>query len=299
MKSNDISAIVDQLCSIYDQSVANLRDALAAYCEQGQASRSHRASRRRVRLSRASRHLFGRADRRAPDPRIRPTDATRHLCLQHRPAGAVPRLSSDAARASDHRLWGRHLRRPEPQRDPLSLCARRKRHQSRQGDRRGAVALVPVERARPYRRRDRRRRVGLFGARRAALGPVRRAAHRLQPCASTALYGHGRRGFPALRPVHELRPLCGRVRPLRRVGASPRGQSLHRAVGPGRSLRARGSDQRGGADRRRHVAAAPDAGLSPDRGRTRRHHSRQHRRRARPTRRRSAIMSRCSGRRSG
>jgi AMP nucleosidase len=35
MKSNDISAIVDQLCSIYDQSVANLRDALAAYCEKG------------------------------------------------------------------------------------------------------------------------------------------------------------------------------------------------------------------------------------------------------------------------
>ena len=35
MKSNDISAIVDQLCSIYDQSVANLRDALAAYCEGG------------------------------------------------------------------------------------------------------------------------------------------------------------------------------------------------------------------------------------------------------------------------
>ena len=35
MKSNDISAIVDQLCSIYDQSVTNLRDALAAYCEQG------------------------------------------------------------------------------------------------------------------------------------------------------------------------------------------------------------------------------------------------------------------------
>ena len=35
MKSNDISAIVDQLCSIYDQSVANLRDALAAYCDRG------------------------------------------------------------------------------------------------------------------------------------------------------------------------------------------------------------------------------------------------------------------------
>ena len=35
MKSNDISAIVDQLCSIYDQSVASLRDALAAFCDEG------------------------------------------------------------------------------------------------------------------------------------------------------------------------------------------------------------------------------------------------------------------------
>ena len=35
MNSSDISAFVDQLCSIYDQSVANLREALAAYCEQG------------------------------------------------------------------------------------------------------------------------------------------------------------------------------------------------------------------------------------------------------------------------
>jgi AMP nucleosidase len=35
MNSSDISAFVDQLCSIYDQSVANLREALAAYCEKG------------------------------------------------------------------------------------------------------------------------------------------------------------------------------------------------------------------------------------------------------------------------
>jgi len=35
MNPNDISAFVDQLCSIYDQSVANLREALAAYCEKG------------------------------------------------------------------------------------------------------------------------------------------------------------------------------------------------------------------------------------------------------------------------
>src|SRR5690349_2512796 len=35
MTSIDTSAIVDQLCSIYDQSVANLREALGAYCERG------------------------------------------------------------------------------------------------------------------------------------------------------------------------------------------------------------------------------------------------------------------------
>lgn len=35
MTSIDTSAIVDKLCSIYDQSVANLREALGAYCERG------------------------------------------------------------------------------------------------------------------------------------------------------------------------------------------------------------------------------------------------------------------------
>ena len=35
MKSQDITALLDQLCSIYDQSVANLRKALGAYCEDG------------------------------------------------------------------------------------------------------------------------------------------------------------------------------------------------------------------------------------------------------------------------
>ena len=35
MNPNEISAFVDQLSSIYDQSVANLREALAAYCEKG------------------------------------------------------------------------------------------------------------------------------------------------------------------------------------------------------------------------------------------------------------------------
>ena len=35
MTSNDIATLLDQLSSIYDQSVANLREALAAYCEQG------------------------------------------------------------------------------------------------------------------------------------------------------------------------------------------------------------------------------------------------------------------------
>ena len=35
MNSSDISAFVDQLCSIYDQSVANLREALRAYCDKG------------------------------------------------------------------------------------------------------------------------------------------------------------------------------------------------------------------------------------------------------------------------
>ncbi len=57
MKSNDITALLDQLCSIYDQSVANLREALAAYCEAGHHPDPEAEAGRLLRLSRASGRL--------------------------------------------------------------------------------------------------------------------------------------------------------------------------------------------------------------------------------------------------
>ena len=51
------------------------------------------------------------------------------------------------------------LGRPLGKRDPLSLCDREQRHRGRRRRHGRAVALLPVERAGPYRRRDRRRRL--------------------------------------------------------------------------------------------------------------------------------------------
>src|SRR5205085_739672 len=73
-------------------------------------------------------------------------------------------------------------------------------------------ALVPGDRARAYRRRDRR---WLADAQRSAsIGAVRRVAHRLQPGAAAALHRHPARARPALRAVHQLPPLRRRIRPL-------------------------------------------------------------------------------------
>ena len=74
MKSNDISAIVDQLCSIYDQSVANLRDALAAYCEEGAHPDPDRSSRRRFAYPELRVTYSGERTAGAADPRVRPAD---------------------------------------------------------------------------------------------------------------------------------------------------------------------------------------------------------------------------------
>ena len=65
----------------------------------------------------------------------------------------------------------------------------------------------------------------------AAAGPVRRAAHRLQPGAAAALHRHAARAFPAVRAVHQLCPLRRRVRRRRDRHAAAQGFALHRAVG--------------------------------------------------------------------
>ena len=161
------------------------------------------------------------------------------------------------------------------------------------------VALVPLDRPGPYRRRSGRRRLGRGARPDPAAGAVRCAPHRFQPGAPQALYRHPGRAFPALRAVHQLCPLCRRVRALRHRRAARSGQPLHRPVGARRHVRAWRPGRRRGADRGGRVAAAPDAGLSFDDARRRRHHAGQHRRRPVATPRRSATISRCCGPKPG
>ncbi len=67
-------------------------------------------------------------------------------------------------------------------------------------------------------------------------GSVRRPAHRLQPRPAEALYGHPAGRFPALHPVHQLRPLRRRIRPSSRstpcAGPTVRSPASRSPAGP-------------------------------------------------------------------
>ena len=72
-----------------------------------------------------------------------------------------------------------------------------------------------------------------------------------------ALHRHAGRALPALRPVHQLRPLCRRVRPLVAIdAAAARGLPLHGAVGARRASTSTGElTDAEAADRRRPAGA--------------------------------------------
>ena len=119
MKSQDITALLDQLCSIYDQSVANLRKALGAYCEDG----AHPDPELRangcfaypeLRVAYSGERTAGRLTR-----AFARLTAARQLCLQRRPPGAVPRLPDDAARASRRATTESGVGRPLAAGNPL------------------------------------------------------------------------------------------------------------------------------------------------------------------------------------
>ena len=148
MKSQDITALLDQLCSIYDQSVANLREALGAYCEDG----AHPDPELRangcfaypeLRVAYSGERTAGRLTRAF----ARLTAPGNYACSVARPA-----LFRDYLKTQLEHLVGDYGVEvsvgTKPQRNPLRLCARRKRHQPRRRDGRRAVALVSVERAR-------------------------------------------------------------------------------------------------------------------------------------------------------
>ena len=231
-----------------------------------------------------------------PGARLRPAQPARHLHQLDRPPRAVPRLSARTARPSGPRLSGRGQRRRVGERNPLPLCARRQRPRPGRHSHRRAVALVPIDRAGPHRRRDRRRRLG---------------HRRSTPTRPLALFDGPRTDFSLARLQHYtgtpaehfqhfvlftnyVRYVDEFVRFAIDALRDPDSRFTGLSV-PGGMLRARRPDRRRGADRRRRLAAAPDAGLSPDRAGRRRASRWSTSASARPTPRRSATISRCCG----
>ena len=299
MNSSDISAFVDQLCSIYDQSVANLREALAAYCEQGVHPDPSSGPKALSLIPSCGSVSGDRTAARSPahSPGSTSPAPTPAASPGRRCSATISTSSSSISSAT----MASRSRSAAPQRDSLPLCARRQRDRSRRSHRGGAVALVPVQRAGPHRRRDRRRRVGLaaFGER----GRWRCSTARAPISASRACKHYT--GTPTEHFQHFIlftnyvRYVDEFVRFASRRAAPARTAATPALSVPGGYLRARRPDRRRGADRRRHVAAAPDAGLSPDRARTAPASPWSTSASARPTPRRSATISPCCGRKCG
>ena len=101
-RPDDIPDLIDRLCAIYDESVANLRGALARYLKNGErpdpaearASGLFAYPELRIELS------APQPPARAADARLRAPQPARPLCDQHRPALSVPQISDRAARLS-------------------------------------------------------------------------------------------------------------------------------------------------------------------------------------------------------
>ena len=190
--------------------------------------------------------------------------------------------------------------RPLAPGNPLPLCARRR---ARRGDaarsaRRSSRATSP----RPSWRMigdeladgiD----LGRAGEADAAVA-VRRAAHRLQPRPAGALHRHRARAFPALHPVHQLPPLCRRIRRLGRASSSARAATPRWPARAGCCSTHATENARAQLSRHR-LAAAPDARLSPDGARPQRASPWSTSASGPPTPRRSPTTSRCCGPRPG
>ena len=273
--------VIDELCAIYDESVAKLRSALARYPEERRAARSRGAGGRPVRLSRAPHRLspghpaelparaFGRLNQpgRYAISIARPYLFRKYLTEQlsyliedydvevsvGRSASEIPYpyvldgtddLRLDGAQAADLALWF-----PTTELAHIGDEIADGEWVQSPGD--GAAAVA-----------------------------VRRAARRFQPGPAAPLYRHAGRAYPALPAVHQLCPLRRRVRPLGGRGAGTRRTApMRRCRRPGGVYRHQGHARRGRAGRRGRLAPAPDAGLPPDRAARRGHQPGQYRRR--------------------
>ena len=297
---DDAGAALARVREIYDGSVDHLRDALQAFVT-GAAPVGPRA---RLLSVRSRPHRHRRARRFAPQLRLRRRPGhVRDDADAARPVRELLPRAVPAAAAEPRRLA---RGRDERAADPGPLLVRRARPHRGQPQRRTAAAAArPVRPARSRRdgRRHRQRHL-----RRRAPGEARPLALFTAPRVDYSL--HRLRHYTGTDPEHFQnfvlftnyqfyidefvrlgheamagRP-SSRLRRVRRAGQRDRAR-----VGPGARPRRR--------PRRRAAAPAADAGLSPGARRRQRHHDGQHRRRARPTRRRSPTTSRCCARTPG
>ena len=104
MNKQSIHGIVDQLADIYDESVriSAARWPLTSATARRPIPRRAQPAPSPTPSCRVE--YSGKFPRPNVAARLRPADPARHLCEQHRPAAAVPRLSRRAARASRPRL---------------------------------------------------------------------------------------------------------------------------------------------------------------------------------------------------
>ena len=281
-RPEDIPALIDSLCEISDRSVAAFaaRSPAILPTASGPIPRRGRTG------------LFAypelRIDYRHDQPAEFPTRAFGRLNQPGRYATSIarpaplPQISDRAARTAGPGLsrWrSRSAARPSEIPYPYVLDGSR-RSAARRRARGRSRPLVPDHRACPYRRRDRRRRLGPQAPRRRGRSPCSTARGSISASPACAI-------IPARRPSTPSATSCSPTTSATSTSscawaverAAARGQPLRGAVGARAGSSSPATRGRRGEGRRRRLAAAPDAGLPSDRAERRRHHPRQHRRR--------------------
>ena len=204
-KKQSIPALVDQLAAIYDESLDNLRRALAAYVHS----------------------------REVPDSAVRAAGAFAYPELRIDYAGTIPQptVTRAFARLAQPGSYASSIARPRLFRDYLieqlehlsrdydvafrsaTRAARSRFLMSLKGAGSKSVTSAPPSCRAAFHPTNSSTSAtswptapGPQADRPAALA-VRRAAHRFQPRPLEALHGNPARAFPAFRAVHQLRPL--------------------------------------------------------------------------------------------
>ena len=103
---DSIPAIIDQLCEMFDESVAGAAQRAGPLSAARRAARSGGAGARPVRLSRAQDRLQLRPAAQIPAARLRPAEPARPLRDQHRPA----RATSANISPSSSNIWSATIR---------------------------------------------------------------------------------------------------------------------------------------------------------------------------------------------